>query len=137
LVARGVVVYAETMLDPNAAFETNAGKSNAQPVRDRLPTIPHDLSEYARTETGPSSWSAAPASASALEDEAQTSVGVPHAIVRGPRRSKLDELIEKLARGAWSSVIEARGLVGTAVALRGRASALLESSQAAPGASGR
>jgi hypothetical protein len=24
------------------------------PVRDRLPTIPHDLSEYARLETGPS-----------------------------------------------------------------------------------
>lgn len=29
-------------------------------VRDRLPTSPHDLSEYAREQTGPSSWSAHP-----------------------------------------------------------------------------
>jgi hypothetical protein len=28
------------------------------PPRDRLPTIPYDLSEYAREQTGPSSWSA-------------------------------------------------------------------------------
>lgn len=29
-------------------------------VRDRLPTSPHDLSAYARDQTGPSSWSAHP-----------------------------------------------------------------------------
>ncbi len=29
-------------------------------VRDRLPTSPHDLSDYAREQTGPSSWSAHP-----------------------------------------------------------------------------
>jgi hypothetical protein len=28
--------------------------------RDRLPTSPHDLSEYARDQTGPASWSAHP-----------------------------------------------------------------------------
>jgi hypothetical protein len=28
------------------------------PMRERLPTLPHDLSEYARQETGPDSWSA-------------------------------------------------------------------------------
>jgi len=35
------------------AMETNARLYEAPPVRDRLPTIPHDLSEYARSETGP------------------------------------------------------------------------------------
>jgi hypothetical protein len=35
------------------AMETNARMYEAPPVRDRLPTIPHDLSEYARAETGP------------------------------------------------------------------------------------
>jgi hypothetical protein len=30
------------------------------PCRDRLPTLPHDLSEYAREQTGPASWSAHP-----------------------------------------------------------------------------
>lgn len=30
------------------------------PVRDRMPTIPYDLSEYAWLHTGPSSWSAEP-----------------------------------------------------------------------------
>jgi hypothetical protein len=29
-------------------------------VRDRLSTSPHDLSEYAREQTGPASWSARP-----------------------------------------------------------------------------
>jgi len=28
-------------------------------ARDKLPTVPCDLSEYARRETGPQSWSAA------------------------------------------------------------------------------
>ncbi len=27
-------------------------------IRDRMPTIPEDLSEYARIHTGPGSWSA-------------------------------------------------------------------------------
>jgi len=34
-------------------METNARMYEAPPVRDRLPTIPHDLEEYARSETGP------------------------------------------------------------------------------------
>lgn len=45
------------MLDQNAVF-AGAEAHAAAPFRDRLPTLPHDLSEYARTETGPSSWSA-------------------------------------------------------------------------------
>lgn len=32
----------------------------ATSFRDRLPTLPHDLSEYARDNTGPTSWSAHP-----------------------------------------------------------------------------
>lgn len=32
----------------------------APSFRDRLPTLPHDLSEFARDNTGPSSWSAHP-----------------------------------------------------------------------------
>jgi hypothetical protein len=40
------------------ASETNADRYEPPPFRDRLPTIPHDLSEYALTETGPTSWSA-------------------------------------------------------------------------------
>jgi hypothetical protein len=32
---------------------TDARHYEAPPVRDRLPTIPHDLTEYARRETGP------------------------------------------------------------------------------------
>ena len=60
------------MLDTNAAaFETSAG-SHAERFRDRLPTLPHDLSEYARVLTGPASFSAHPQaeelSAWALED---------------------------------------------------------------------
>jgi hypothetical protein len=35
-------------------MEEGSGKT-----RDRLPTVPCDLSEYARRETGPQSWSAA------------------------------------------------------------------------------
>lgn len=35
-----------------------SGASPLPPVRDRLPTIPYDLTEYARLHTGPSSWSA-------------------------------------------------------------------------------
>jgi hypothetical protein len=46
------------MLDNDAAVETNASDHEPPPFRDRLPTIPHDLSEYALAETGPSSWSA-------------------------------------------------------------------------------
>ena len=45
------------MLDQDAAF-AGAEAHALPPCRDRLPTLPHDLSEYARTETGPSSWSA-------------------------------------------------------------------------------
>ena len=44
--AAGGFLYAGVM-------ETNARQYEAPPVRDRLPTIPHDLSEYARAETGP------------------------------------------------------------------------------------
>lgn len=43
------------MLDTNAAFDSSA---EVYAVRDRLPTLPHDLSEYARVQTGPASWSA-------------------------------------------------------------------------------
>jgi hypothetical protein len=35
-------------------LERNHRLYEAPPVRDRLPTIPHDLSEYARIQTGPS-----------------------------------------------------------------------------------
>jgi hypothetical protein len=35
-------------------LDTNARLYEATPVRERLPTIPHDLSEYARIQTGPS-----------------------------------------------------------------------------------
>jgi hypothetical protein len=45
-------------MDRNAGAETNAGNYELPPFRDRLPTIPHDLSDYARAATGPSSWSA-------------------------------------------------------------------------------
>jgi hypothetical protein len=45
------------MLDHDAAF-TGAEAHALPPFRDRLPTLPYDLSEYARIETGPSSWSA-------------------------------------------------------------------------------
>lgn len=37
---------------------------DSEAFRDRLPTSPHDLSEYARDQTGPSSWSADPRVAS-------------------------------------------------------------------------
>jgi hypothetical protein len=47
------------MLDHDAAFAGNEAH-DLPAYRDRLPTLPHDLSEYARTETGPSSWSAHP-----------------------------------------------------------------------------
>jgi hypothetical protein len=35
------------------------GTTDAMPslIRDRMPTIPEDLSEYARIHTGPGSWS--------------------------------------------------------------------------------
>ena len=50
------------MLDANVAFETSAWApgSHAGPLRDRMPTLPHDLSEYARELTGPASFSAHP-----------------------------------------------------------------------------
>ena len=59
------------MLDTNAAFETSA-RSHAEPLRHRMPTLPHDLTEYARVLTGPTSYSAHPQaellSAWALDD---------------------------------------------------------------------
>jgi len=57
-------VYAGAMLDTAApieateAIDASDGASDAPRFRDRLPTLPHDLSEYAREQTGPSSWSA-------------------------------------------------------------------------------
>jgi hypothetical protein len=33
-------------------------RTYAPPVRETTPTIPYDLREYARSETGPASWSA-------------------------------------------------------------------------------
>lgn len=47
------------MLDANAVFDTSAGYYEAPP-RDRLPTLPYDLTEYARESTGPASYSAHP-----------------------------------------------------------------------------
>lgn len=47
------------MLDTTAAIETGA-RADAEPFRDRMPTIPHDLTEYARELTGPTSYSAHP-----------------------------------------------------------------------------
>ena len=47
------------MLDTNAAHDTSLG-CNAEPFRDRQPTLPHDLSEFARALTGPASFSAHP-----------------------------------------------------------------------------
>ncbi|MBX3188528.1 MAG: hypothetical protein KF819_16045 [Labilithrix sp.] len=45
---------------------------DTEAFRDRMATLPHDLSEYARVQTGPASWSAHPhaeeLSAWALED---------------------------------------------------------------------
>jgi hypothetical protein len=40
------------MLDANAV--------TSEPARDRLPTLPYDLTEYARESTGPASYSAHP-----------------------------------------------------------------------------
>ncbi len=47
------------MLDANAVFDTSAGFP-CEPLRDRLPTLPFDLTEYARESTGPASYSAHP-----------------------------------------------------------------------------
>ena len=49
------------MLDTNVAFETSVSPaSRPGAFRDRMPTLPHDLSEYAIEQTGPASWSAHP-----------------------------------------------------------------------------
>jgi hypothetical protein len=48
------------MLDTQHVFQTTAEVNAVPSFRDRLPTLPHDLSEYARVQTGPSSWSAHP-----------------------------------------------------------------------------
>jgi hypothetical protein len=45
------------MLDHDTAF-AGAEAHAAPSFRDRLPTLPCDLSEYARVATGPTSWSA-------------------------------------------------------------------------------
>jgi hypothetical protein len=72
------------MLDTNAAIETRAG-ADGEPFRDRMPTRPHDLSEYARELTGPTSFSAHPQaellSAWALRDH------------EGPTLAKMTELL--------------------------------------------
>lgn len=49
------------MLDTNLAYEMS-GSPAVVPgkFRDRMPTLPHDLSEYALEQTGPASWSAHP-----------------------------------------------------------------------------
>ena len=47
------------MLDANAVVDTSAG-FRCEPPRDRLPTLPFDLTEYARESTGPASYSAHP-----------------------------------------------------------------------------
>lgn len=47
------------MLDANAALDTSAGYY-PEPARDRLPTLPFDLTDYARESTGPASYSAHP-----------------------------------------------------------------------------
>jgi hypothetical protein len=47
------------MLDANAVHDTSAGY-HERPSRDRLPTLPFDLTEYARESTGPASYAAHP-----------------------------------------------------------------------------
>jgi hypothetical protein len=45
------------MLDANAVSDAGF---HCEPTRDRLPTLPYDLAEYARESTGPASYSAHP-----------------------------------------------------------------------------
>ena len=47
------------MLDANAVLDDSGG-FHREPSRDRLPTLPYDLTEYARESTGPASYSAHP-----------------------------------------------------------------------------
>lgn len=47
------------MLDANAGSEMSGGFP-CEPARDRMPTLPYDLTEYARESTGPASYSAHP-----------------------------------------------------------------------------
>jgi len=48
------------MLEANAVHDTSAAGYYPGPSRDRLPTLPYDLTEYARESTGPASYSAHP-----------------------------------------------------------------------------
>jgi hypothetical protein len=43
----------------NPMYRPTTETSALPPLRDQLPTVPCDLTEYARKETGPKSWSAA------------------------------------------------------------------------------
>jgi hypothetical protein len=41
-------------------LDSNTQQRDAAPARDRMPTLPYDLSEYAWLHTGPASWTAEP-----------------------------------------------------------------------------
>lgn len=58
MVIRGGVLYAEGMREALSTGQSSGELFERPPPRDRLPTIPFDLREYARIQTGPASWSA-------------------------------------------------------------------------------
>ena len=59
------------------------------PARDRMPTMPYDLSEFARLHTGPSSWSAEPE-----HDD--------------PRRSDVVRVVDELEQDEEAEVVDDR-----------------------------
>jgi hypothetical protein len=46
--------------DARPNLDSNTQQRDAAPARDRMPTLPYDLSEYAWLHTGPASWTAEP-----------------------------------------------------------------------------
>jgi hypothetical protein len=57
----GAFVYARSVMLQNGArtpLDANARQSDVARPRDRMPTLPYDLEEYAWLHTGPKSWSA-------------------------------------------------------------------------------
>ena len=83
------------MLDMNDGLGSLARTSQsyeAPPSRDRLPTLPEDLSEYAWIHTGPPSWSREAAASEALE-----------ASPPGDEPSALDTITAGLLLDLWHS----------------------------------